>query len=240
MSFRRRLRFPWAAFVFLALCGAGGYWAITNPDTPLPPEWNPIEPLDLTHPYTPLTKWKMNIFLNDDALCLQALETATRFSPMPDLERSDVWLIRNRVNLSGVQDVRLYPVETRCQTALRLALWIQHGVQPAAEYHLGERVKQVHHFSSYNCRAIRTGSGGSNRMSTHATADGIDISGFTLDSGRRIMLKEAWSDPEDASNFLKETRDTACEWFRVTLGPDYNSLHADHFHLQHTGWGLCR
>lgn len=237
MNFRRRLRFPWAAFVFLALCGAGIYWAITDPDTPLPPEWNPIEPLDVSLPYTPLTKWKLGIFLEDDALCLQALETAAQFTSMPDLEQSDTCHIRNRVSVTGVQNTRLAPVETRCQTALRMALWVRHGIQPAAQHHFGEDVSTIHHFSSYNCRAIR---GSSNRMSTHATAEGIDISGFTLASGRRVMLKQAWDAPADASGFLKEARDTACEWFRVTLGPDYNSLHADHFHLQHTGWGLCR
>ena len=78
-------------------------------------------------------------------------------------------------------------------------------------------------------------------MSTHATADAIDITGFTLEDGRKITLLEGWDSEDPAvSGFLRDVRDSACDWFRVTLGPDYNALHADHFHLQNTGWGACR
>ena len=44
----------------------------------------------------------------------------------------------------------------------------------------------------------------------------------------------------DAAAFLQAARDGACDWFSLTLSPDYNSLHEDHFHLQSRGWGLCR
>jgi hypothetical protein len=77
-------------------------------------------------------------------------------------------------------------------------------------------------------------------MSSHATADAIDVSGFVLGTGHHITLLRNWEDPPQHSDFLHDVWDSACRWFRVTLSPEYNALHADHFHLQHTGWGLCR
>jgi hypothetical protein len=35
-------------------------------------------------------------------------------------------------------------------------------------------------------------------------------------------------------------RDSACVWFKTALGPEFNDLHKDHFHLQSRGFGTCR
>jgi hypothetical protein len=77
-------------------------------------------------------------------------------------------------------------------------------------------------------------------MSTHATADAIDVSGFRFSNGKQINLQQDWDGSGPEAAFLRAARDGACDWFRVTLSPEYNNLHADHFHLQSTGWGLCR
>ncbi|MEO0904037.1 MAG: extensin family protein, partial [Pseudomonadota bacterium] len=98
----------------------------------------------------------------------------------------------------------------------------------------------IDHFGSYSCRVMRTSSGPSTRMSTHATADAIDIAGFGLSDGTRIRLLADWGPDGPKADFLRAVRDGACEWFSLTLSPDYNRLHADHFHLQSRGWGLCR
>lgn len=76
-------------------------------------------------------------------------------------------------------------------------------------------------------------------MSSHATADATDVTGVSLSDGRRIDLIDAWNEGAKGQ-FLKKVRDSACAWFATTLGPDYNVLLADHFHLQTRGWGLCR
>jgi hypothetical protein len=131
-------------------------------------------------------------------------------------------------------------VETRCQIALRIAMWEEHSLQPAARAHLGEPLARITHMSSYSCRPIRTTRGQAQRMSTHSTADAIDISGFVTQSGRRITLLEGWDGAPDEAAFLRAVRDGACDWFKTVLGPEYNRLHADHFHLQNVGWGTCR
>ena len=218
-----------------------GIAAVFHPETPLPDEWNPIKPLQVDAPVTSLTGWKLRQALASDSACLTALREggvqASLESPRKD---SEVCHITPRVTLRALGDVRLRPVETRCQTALRLAMWERHGLQAAAQRHLGSQVREIRHFSSYSCRAMRTGSGDSNRMSSHATANAMDVSGFVLADGRHLDLKRDWTSEDAGSAFLKDAFQSACLWFPVALGPEFNALHADHFHLQTRGWGLCR
>ncbi len=230
----------YAVLTLILMAAAGLALLILLPNTPLPPAWNPLQPLVVTEDVTPLTRIKLQRALADGRSCRAALATGATFQPMDDLETSPQCGIADRVRLTGVGDARLAPVETRCQTALRTAMWYEHGIKPAAQRHFGQDVDAVTHASSYNCRQMRTTSGASGRMSTHATADSIDITGVTLGDGRNLRLISGWPAADTRAAFFRDLRDSACMWFRVTLGPDYNRLHADHFHLQHTGWGLCR
>ncbi len=218
----------------------GGLAAVFHPETPLPEEWNPTRPLKIDAPLTSLTAWKLRQALADDATCLGILETAAKFASQTPLEVSEDCFISPRITLRSVGEAKLKPVETRCQTALRMAMWERHGLQTAALRHLGSKVGEIRHYSSYSCREMRTGSGATGRMSTHATANAIDISGFVLVNGQRINLKRDWPKIGPVAAFLQDSFQAACLWFPVALGPEYNALHADHFHLQTTGWGLCR
>ncbi len=223
----------------IALFGALVYvaWVIvTDPNSPLPDEWNPTRPLDVSAPLSPWTGYKLRRAVADPELCRAVLDQASLSQPMEPLEVSETCHIRNRVLVSRVGDAALSPIETSCAIALRLAMWEKHSVQVAAQTHFGVPVQQIGHIGSFNCRPIR----GSTRPSTHSTADAIDISGFRLSDGRRILLLSGWQGAADASAFLHEVRDGSCDWFATSLGPDYNALHADHFHLQAHGWGTCR
>jgi hypothetical protein len=219
----------------------GGDFLLRSPRTPLPPQWNPLAPLRLADPETPVTHWKLSQALGSEAACRAALtEAGASAEALPDLEDGPLCHIRQRVSLAAVGEARLSPVETRCQVALRLAYWERHGLQPAAAAHLGARVAEIEHLSSYSCREMRVAGGAGGRMSLHATAEAIDVTGFRLDNGRRITLAAGWEGGADEAAFLRAARDSACRWFATTLGPEYNALHADHFHLQSRGWGLCR
>jgi hypothetical protein len=229
-----------AAFFFAAALSYGGYQALVHPETPLPREWNPTVPLRISDPVTPLTGWKLNRAVSNEDQCLAVLGEAATVQALDPLEDSAQCFIRDRVDLRGVGEAQIAPLETRCAIAVRLAMWERHSVQSAAEEFLGTSVRSIDHIGSYNCRLMRTSSGPSTRMSTHATADAVDISGFGLADGSRISLRADWEPAGPKADFLREVRDGACDWFNLTLSPDYNRLHADHFHLQSQGWGLCR
>ena len=168
------------------------------------------------------------------------LATGARAQSKPDFSDSPECGISPQVRVGAVAGAVLKPVNTRCQTALRLAMWTEHSQQPAAQQMFGQSIARIEHFSSYSYLVMRTTNGGVSRMSTHSTADAIDISGFTLTDGTTVNLQHDWGGEGGKSQFLRHANETACDWFRVTLGPEYNRLHADHFHLQHTGYGLCR
>ena len=235
------MRFLGTVFSFLTLLALMAAAVLVLTDDLVPPEWDPFVPLDITDPVTPVTRWKLQAALSGADECLAALETGAQFSALADFEHSAQCHIRTQVSLNRAGRADMVPIKTRCQTALRTAMWIQHGIQPAAQLAFLQDVTQLNHFSSYSCRPIRTTSGNGNQMSTHATAEAIDVAGVTLENGRRLTLLEGWNSPDaEVQQFFRSIRDSACTWFRTTLGPEFNRLHADHFHLQHTGWGTCR
>lgn len=129
-----------------------------------------------------------------------------------------------------------------CPVAVALAVWQTQSVQPAAQRHLGTSVRTPTHFGSYSCRRIN--GRGEGAFSQHATANAIDIAGFTLRNGSRVTVVRDWTgdDPARAA-FLRDVRDGACRLFGTTLSPDYNAAHRDHLHLDMGGWGgfgACR
>lgn len=199
-----------------------------------------MRPLIVSDPVTNLTAWKLRRALFDDASCLAALDTGAQVEQKPALTVSAQCGIDPQVTLSGAAGAQIAPVNTRCQTALRLSMWAEHGLQPAAREIFGQDIARIEHFSSYACRAMRTASGETEQMSSHATADAIDISGFVLADGTQLNLLRDWDGEIAKATFLRRANSSACTWFRLTLGPKYNRLHADHFHLQHNGFNYCR
>lgn len=218
----------------------GGLWVMINADRAIPAGWNPLAPLDVTEPVTPFTQWRLRKALATPEACLAAVATTGTVTVMENFEPSDKCHIRQRVELSGVGQARIKAVETTCAIALRAAMWEHHSLQPAAQAFLETTVTGITHIGSYNCREMRTAGGSTGRMSTHATAEAIDIAGFRFSDGTETRLIRDWQGQGDKAAFLRAARDGACDWFRLTLSPDYNALHADHFHLQSRGWGACR
>lgn len=244
-SGRRRFSQLAASFfsllVFLFIFGAGGYWLLAHPQSPVPAHWNPLRDLSVTAPVTPVTAFQLNRALADEAQCRAALSGArVGFSELEDMVVDQNCGIAGRGVLTGLVTANIRRVETRCTTSLRLAMWEHHVVQPAARDILGTDVRSLRHIGSYNCRRMRTAQGARNGWSSHATADSIDIVGVELGDGRSLMLIDDWSMSGPEAEFLHRIGQGACDWFRVVLGPNFNRLHADHFHLQGSGWGYCR
>ncbi|WP_170361101.1 extensin-like domain-containing protein [Ruegeria arenilitoris] len=243
---RRRILHLAASLFFtlitlLIIVGGGGWWLLSHPQTPVPSHWNPLRELTVTAPVTPVTAYQMRRALGDEAQCRAALSAAgVAFERMDDLVVDQNCGIAGRGLLTRLGTARIEAVETSCATTLRLALWEHHVVQPAARDFLGTDVRALRHVGSYNCRRMRTAQGQHSGWSSHATADAIDIIGLQLGDGRSLILLTDWDTPGPEAAFLHRIGRGACDWFRVVLGPDYNRLHADHFHLQGPGWGFCR
>lgn len=169
------------------------------------------------------------------AQCLSGLgETGASFAVVPDRYISQGCSTLNTVQLSAVtsdsmqmQLANIGPVT--CDVSTAFAGWARFGADRAARQILGSPLKRIETFGSYSCRNVA----GTSRRSAHSTAAAIDISGFVLEDGRRITLKDDWDGGSAAEReFLRVVQKSACKRFATVLGPEYNAAHEDHFHVE--------
>ena len=209
------------------------------------PQHNPWTPLSLGDPPGWATGRKLARLRADPAQCRAFLRrSAIAYTALPPTgegacRRED----RTVVAPDRASGLALRPAgaQASCAVDAALALWLRHGVQPAARRLLDSRVVAIDHLGTYNCRRIGGGTKGT--WSEHATGDAIDVSAFVLADGRRISVRADWGRTDDAAAFLRAARASACDFFGTVLSPDYNAAHADHFHLDQArrGYGsFCR
>ena len=205
----------------------------------IPPEWNPWAPLVVTDPTNLLTRLKLRRLGADPAACRAALETSRlRFVSEPDRSGESGCGWRDAVRVSALPARVGTPFVLTCPAAVSLALWEHHRLQPLAREHFGQPVARVEHFGSYACRDVRGGVSG--RRSEHASANALDIAGFTLADGRHVGVARDWNGTGAAAAFLRDVRAGACEFWNVVLSPDYNAAHRDHLHLDRAPYRVCR
>jgi hypothetical protein len=202
------------------------------------PKVSDLWPLDLARPGGWLMHRQIRDLQYDRELCRRVL-VLPHITAEPVADRRDEggcgWT--NAVRIATVGGARIATSAATCGVAAGLALWMVHVVQPAAMANFGQKVEAVVHLGTYACRNIRGDPGSDTERSEHASANAIDISGFVLADGSRVQIKGDWGSDTPKGRFLADVHQGACRYFRVVLGPTYNSAHHDHFHLDR---GLVR
>lgn len=232
-----RLRWDQRALWLLVALGVAVWvrvWLHENPGH------NPWAPLDLRDEPGWATERKLAALRSDPAQCRAVLQRSeVAFAELDPLGQGPC----RREDRTIVKGLSLSPAraETTCAVGAALALWLERGVQPAAERHLAQAVASVEHFGTFSCRRLYGADTGP--WSEHATGNAIDIAAFVLADGTRISVLEDWTGDGSEARFLRKVRDAACESFGTVLSPDYNDAHADHLHLDQKAWGFsgaCR
>ena len=234
MTQRRQAR----AAVFLALAVlAAAACAILAADAWAPPQDLPWKPLALDQPVGLATGWKVWWTGGDASRCRRIL-SGGGVDFRPDAARGRPPYAVSAGGRMAMDDVALAPTRPLmgCREALAFAVWERQVVQPEARAVLGAPVTAIEHLGTYNCRPVR----GAGELSQHAFANAIDVSGFRLADGREITVAHDFRSADAAGEFLRRVRDQSCRVFRVTLSPDFNADHRDHFHLDMGPWGQCR
>ncbi|MGL4396471.1 MAG: extensin family protein [Hyphomicrobium sp.] len=129
----------------------------------------------------------------------------------------------------------------RCPMIPQVDQWVAEVVDPAARMHFGQPIAELKVAASYSCRPINHKAGG--RLSEHGYANALDVSGFTLADGTKITVKGGWQGSDSERGFLRTVHNGACRNFTTVLGPNADSYHQDHFHLdlaRHGRDGLMR
>lgn len=239
------------AIVLWSLVAAAAY-GLYSGRLAIPDRFNPWAPLDVMAPPDLLTPYKLSRARSDPGQCLAALaQTGMQYDVLPDRITAPGCGFENAVRLKSA-GVRIgAPVSLSCPMALSFFMWEKHALQASAQQHFGQRVAAIDHLGSYACRNVNRGEGappdapGGSR-SRHATANALDIAGFTLENGQKITVLKGWPHAAASSTagpqarMLSDAHSGACRFFNGVLGPDYNAVHRDHFHLETGGYNMCR
>ena len=198
----------------------------------LPPHYDPFTAPDLREKPYWLTSAKLKAIDSDAKACSSALTSAgIAAAILPFSARGSACYLEDTILIGRFSKADMRDEQTRCNIAARLYMWERHVVQPAAQKYFGQSINEITHFGSYSCRTIHR----SQNMSEHATANAFDISGLRLANGRLISVLKGWDSGDNDAAFLHEVRNGLCDYFNLTLSPDYNADHADHFHVD-MGW----
>ncbi len=231
----------WVLLVLIAAALCAGFLYLKRRPQDLP--WTPLQ---LDQPIGLFTGRKLAGLTSRRATCLALLRgTGLKFDEIKprvggQCPVSDAIRIHDRQAMLALSPATVAP---SCPVAAGLAIWQWQVVEPAAQRIFGASIKKIDHYGSFSCRRIYGRERGS--WSEHATADAIDVSGFTLTSGERIRVAVNWKGDGKKAQFLREVRDGACSLFSTVLSPDYNAQHHDHLHLDQAergemGWRACR
>lgn len=185
-----------------------------------------------------LARVKINSLAADSAACIAALDRSQlryRRTPVRPIVRGCGLEVAVRPQQSKIPYNRPFDITCGMMAAL---YWYEAELQRLALEHLGTSIARIDQLGTYACRNVNSARTG--RRSQHAIANAIDLAGFRLADGRNVSVLKDWDKDTPQGRFLAAARDDACRFFNVVLSPDYNALHANHFHLDLGGFRMCR
>lgn len=205
----------------------------------LPAYYNPFAPLHLNDPPGKITQFKLRRLAPTEcaALLTQANQQGM-ISSQSVADSSGTCPLTRAVRVRDFGPVKLSSsFLASCPLALSSALFIRQQAQPLTEQFMASRIVRIDHLGSYACRNIYHRENA--RLSEHATADALDISGFRLADGQQVTVLRGWR-LDQTQPWLQAMLSASCGYYGNGLGPNYNAAHANHFHLGMRGFGLCR
>ncbi len=135
--------------------------------------------------------------------------------------------VENAVQITSISEVMLSrPATMDCTTAKSLNRWVKKGVIPAFRGRGG--VVELKVAAHYACRTRNNRPGA--RISEHGRGKAIDISAFTMRSGKEVTVLKDWGKGAGGRALRKIWR-AACGPFGTVLGPSADRYHRDHFHM---------
>ena len=224
-------------FVLLLI---GIFWAS---DKYIPRQHLPWRSLDMRAPTGFATDLQLlRVSLSPSSTCTKLIESVSDYQTRlagPHRPKSTPcgWDIARDIDQSEAAILRPKDVTMQCPLAVGTYVWMRE-MDKAASKHLGSGIKKVQHAGSYSCRKQVGNSSG--QWSEHSYANAFDVMGFELDDGRVVSVLKDWNGDTDRKRFLRAARKQACKIFRVTLSPDFNAAHADHFHVDMGPTTSCR
>jgi hypothetical protein len=225
-----------ALLLLLMVSTAGASWFGL-----LPQRFSPFSPISLEKRPGWFVDPRLSALRYDPALCQSVLKTPHIDAvPIPDnpFKKGCGWV--NAVRFSSAGGAKIGVDNLTCEMAAAVTLWVEYELQPLARATFGKGVASLGDMGTYDCRNIVGNPFWKDFRSQHATANALDISSFTLEDGRTISVLKDWYGKGPEAAFLHEAHRRACRYFRVTLGPEFNESHKNHFHLDRGILWTCK
>lgn len=224
-----------AAFMALGFVALG--WLLAH-EAEFAPNTLPWRPVVLDAPPHWLAHWQMRRLSSDGSQCLETLARARhlRFTRLKD-RRIDGQCGFTDVVRADAQPVAFSPHVTATCGLTAALYWFQLELAPIARQEMGADLVGIGQLGTFACRNVNNERDG--RRSQHATANAIDIASFRFSDGRTVSVLHDFGKPTAQGRFLDRAHDAACAVFGTVLGPRYNRLHANHFHLDMAGYSYC-
>lgn len=204
----------------------------------VPAQHNPLRPLNVTDPVGVATYGKLSRAKYTPNACFVALDAGgVEYARIPDQETGRNCGFKNALILEkSLTPYGAAPLRMTCLQTAAVHIWERHVARPKAEEILGTELTRIETFGTYACRNVA----GSRRRSEHAGANAIDIWGFRFADGRVVRVKSHWRKEGPEGDFLRAVFKGSCPLFSVSLGPNFNAAHADHFHFDMGPGDTCR
>ena len=157
----------------------------------IPPALNPLPALDLDERNAWFVDWRLAALKYDRDLCRRVLVSPhIDAQPIVDspLHAGCGWT--NAVRMTRAAGVHAAFDKITCESAAALTLWLEHDVQQVAQEIFGLSVASVRSLGTYSCRNIVGDPLAKTWRSEHATANAVDIGGFTLSVACRSTSKD--------------------------------------------------
>ncbi len=160
----------------------------------------------------------------------QPAYNAPSYGPEPQRAPPALGPTRGPQITASIEPVTLTPAATlACPLVSALDRWVAEGVQPAALKWFGSPVTTIKQISAYSCRGMV--GAGTSHISEHAFGNALDVAGFILADGHKIMVVDGWHGSPEEQGFLHDAQMSACDMFTTVLAPGYNPEHYNHFHV---------
>jgi len=217
-----------------ALAAAGVHFAWIR----IPPNVLPWMEVDLEAAPRWAPRFRINSLSANGDQCLVALDRSKLlYKPLNDRPLKDGCGLSAGVQIERSHIPYNQVFEARCAVVAAL-YWYERELDFLAREHLGSGIARIDQWGTYACRNINARKEG--RRSQHATANAIDIAGFTLSDGNTVQVLRDWGADNAKGRFLAAAHARACRFFNAVLGPGYNAAHRDHFHFDLGHARICR
>lgn len=243
------LLLSWLSGAAIAVAGSGGPLPVPRPK---PQRETPSlsTPLPRQKPAATAMNWPAAEIDAAKSACVRLLRGLNiRWSPVAAIGQPGDCGALAPIDISAVDGVEITPPATvTCELAAALHHWVSTAVQPNARRDLGTRAVAIHTAASYVCRSRNNVNGG--KLSEHAKANALDMSGFSFAKGDGATVGDGWGGLlgkiglSSKGSFLDHIQVEACNSFTTVLGPESDSYHGNHFHVdvlaRKNGYRICQ